>query len=112
MKAEEYPDGYVYTPGTMVPEFESAAAALPVGGISDVVQSDYGFHIILRRDLNEALRRGDGQREEIARSYLDELLVQKRSGSPAVYDACLDGMDWIGFYSGYVAAVDRIAAEG
>ncbi len=109
---QEYPDGYVYTPGTMVPEFESAAAALPVGGISDVVQSDYGFHIILRRDLNEALRRGDGQREEIARSYLDELLVQKRSGSPAVYDACLDGMDWIGFYSGYVAAVDRIAAEG
>ena len=48
---ETNPTGYIYTPGTMVQVFEDTAAALAPGEISDVVQSDYGYHIILRKDL-------------------------------------------------------------
>ncbi len=43
-----YPDGYLFTPGTMVPEFEDACTALEDYGLSEPVQSSYGWHIILR----------------------------------------------------------------
>ena len=43
-----YPDGYVFTEGTMVSEFEDAVKSLKPGEVSGVVESDYGYHIIMR----------------------------------------------------------------
>ena len=108
---ENNPTGYIYTSGTMVEEFEMAASQLQPGEISEVVQSDYGFHIILRRDLVAALNEDETKKVDIAKEYLNNLLVRKRSGSQVVYDACLDDIDWVQFYTDYIAKVDEIAAE-
>ena len=106
---EDNPTGFIYTKGAMVPEFEGAAAALAPGEISEIVQSDYGFHIILGRDLLAALEEDESRKADFARAYLDETLVKKRSSSAVVYDQCLDDIDWDSFYADYMAAADKIA---
>ena len=109
---ESNPTGYIYTAGTMVAEFEEAATGLKPGQISEPVQSDYGFHIILRRDLVAAIKDDESRKVEVAREYLNQLLVRKRSASEVTYDECLTQIDWTSFYDTYIAEVDKVTAGG
>ncbi len=43
-----FPNGYYFTAGQMVAPFENAVRALEENGLSGLVESDYGFHIIYR----------------------------------------------------------------
>lgn len=108
---EANPSGYIYTSGQMVPEFEAAAAQLEPGEISEIIQSDYGFHIILRRDLLAALEEDESRKVDIAKEYLDQMLVEKRMDAAVTYDPCLDEVDWDTFYPTYIAEVEKIAGE-
>ncbi len=50
-------EGYVFTDGQMVSSFENGVKELEFNEISDVIESEYGYHIILRMELaaeNEA----------------------------------------------------------
>ena len=47
------PDGYTFVSGVMVSEFEQGTRELEIGGISGLVKSDFGFHIIMRVEPNE-----------------------------------------------------------
>ncbi len=50
-----HPEGYLFLPGEMVEEFENGVLALDEDlGLSGVVESDYGYHIILRMPLDPA----------------------------------------------------------
>lgn len=44
--------GYVFGPGVMVPEFYDGTQALEENQVSDPVESEHGYHIILRRPLH------------------------------------------------------------
>lgn len=46
-------DGYVFTKGEMIEDFENAAFSLRIGEMTGIVQSELGYHIIKRVELPE-----------------------------------------------------------
>jgi len=46
------PNGYLFQPVDMVAPFSEACFALEIGHISDIVETTYGYHIILRLPLD------------------------------------------------------------
>ena len=44
----QFTDGYYFTEGAMVPEFESAVKSAEMYEVTDPVETDFGLHVILR----------------------------------------------------------------
>jgi len=57
-----FPNGYLFLPEAMVPEFSDTTAALNIGEMSGIVESEFGYHIILRLpvDYNTPIMTRDG----------------------------------------------------
>lgn len=65
--------------GQMDPQFEEAAFALGKGELSEVVQSQFGFHIIKVTDIKEAVVPAfEEKKEDVKMAYLDEQVQTKR----------------------------------
>lgn len=48
----DFPDGYLFTPGTMVDEFEDCVKSLEEYEVSKPVLSSFGYHVIMRLPLD------------------------------------------------------------
>ena len=93
------PDGYTAVPGDMVTEFEEASLALPIGGLSGIVESGYGYHIILRGEVADPESYADDCRVYLMDKELRELTkTAEVTRSPA-----LDALDVVDFYERYTA---------
>lgn len=63
-----------FTKGDMVSEFEEVAFNAPIGSVSDIVQSNYGFHIIKVEDAQTVNQMVDaGVEEAIVNSFKESV---------------------------------------
>jgi peptidyl-prolyl cis-trans isomerase C len=68
----------MFGPGRMVPEFERVAFALKAGEISDVVKTQYGYHVIMVTDRKEGERRPFDQVKEQIKATLRNKAIQEQ----------------------------------
>lgn len=106
------PTGYIFTPGTMVTEFEDAVAALEVGQISGLVKSTYGYHIILRRDLMEGLEAYPDQKAMLAETYLTTMVNSLIANSSVSTTEALTGIDLNQVYNTYMIKTGQRNTSG
>lgn len=75
-----YPDGYTAYKGQMVEEFEETALSLKDGEISGIVESLYGYHIIMRTPLDPEEYRADyvaTQVDALGREWLEASPIER-----------------------------------
>ena len=98
------PEGYTFGSGQMVEEFESAAAALGEGEVSEIVESYYGYHIILRKPLDEA-KAVDAVRE----TYFSGLLESRIEDAAVEMNPAVDALDLVDIYDAFSLLMDTDA---
>ncbi|MBO5496892.1 MAG: peptidylprolyl isomerase, partial [Oscillospiraceae bacterium] len=89
------PDGYVFTPGTMVAEFEESCQALGEYEVSDPVKTSYGYHVILRKPLD-----------------IDSTLRESTDGTPLTARSLAANMEYGQRVQDYLNGMELHYAEG
>lgn len=90
------PDGYTTSSGQMVAEFEAASLSLEEGGLSGIVETEFGYHIILRLPLTDEAK--DQYREQFQVDAMEDLAAQWIEEAQVTRAAALDSLNAIDFY--------------
>lgn len=109
------PDGYHFTANQMVAEFEQGTRDLAYGEISGIVESVYGYHIILRLDpADEALAADLGQLlgETEAQEKLDVMVSDWLAEAVVETTEAYDNLDVAAYYNGLKALRAEMEAAG
>ncbi len=102
-----YPDGYTFTAGEMVTEFEEATRALEYGQISGIVESSStGYHIILRLDPDTETARAEYQT-----SRMNDQIELWSNEADILTTEEYDALDIALFYEKYTAYQAAFDAE-
>ena len=96
---ETYPTGYTFTTGSMVQEFEDAAYALSEGEVSEVVESSFGYHILLRLPLDKS-----AAADEVREEYFTNFIAEQVDAATMATSADYDKLDPQALYEAIVAA--------
>ncbi|MEG2420116.1 MAG: peptidylprolyl isomerase [Oscillospiraceae bacterium] len=99
------PDGYVFTAGQMVEPFETGTRALEFGKISGLVESDFGYHIILRLDPTS-----DEVRDQMKEATNTEALRARDTAFGTIVDGWVEEAD-ISYDPAYEAIDPKAAYE-
>jgi peptidyl-prolyl cis-trans isomerase C len=78
--------GYL-SKGNMLPEFEDVVFRMRVGEVSDIIESEFGYHIVKLTDVRTALN--ELPFETVAPEISRQLLLEKRA---AVYDSLITAL--------------------
>lgn len=101
------PEGYTATLGQMVSPYEKAALALSFGQVSGIVESEYGYHIIIRDQVKDLSSYADKWREYQMGQQVDQWMAD----ADIQTTEALDDLDVADFYAKFNAYQVALSAE-
>lgn len=101
------PNGYLAQPGQMVEPFETASLALGDYEISGLVESEHGYHIILRVPLKDAVN-AEEYRDACIAAKMQEKMDSWLEESVPQGNELYEGMDFPLYYEGLTALREAI----